>query len=46
MGPFSTVQLEKLIIGLLLFLIVGVAAFNILSTTVMSVKTKEKELLS
>ena len=41
---FQAVQLEKLIIGLLLFLIVGVAAFNILSTTVMSVKTKEKEI--
>ena len=41
---FQAVQLEKLIIGILVFLIIGVAAFNVLCTTIMSVKSKEREI--
>ena len=41
---FQAIQLEKRIISLLLFLIVAVASFNILSTIVMTVKAKEREI--
>ena len=41
---FQAVQLEKLIIGILVFLIIGVAAFNVLCTTIMSVRSKEREI--
>ena len=41
---FQAVQLEKLIIGILVFLIIGVAAFNVLCTTIMSVKSTEREI--
>ena len=40
---FQAIKLERLI-SLMLFLIITVAAFNILSTIVMTVKTKEKEI--
>ena len=39
---FQAIKLEKRLISLMLFLIITVAAFNILSTIVMTVKTKEK----
>ena len=41
---FQAIKLEKRLITLMLFLIITVAAFNILSTLVMTVKTKEKEI--
>ena len=41
---FQAIKLEKRLISLMLFLIITVAAFNILSTLVMTVKTKEKEI--
>ena len=41
---FQAIQLEKRLISLLLFLIITVAAFNILSTLVMTVKSKEREI--
>ena len=41
---FQAIKLEKRLISLMLFLIITVAAFNILSTIVMTVKTKEKEM--
>ena len=41
---FQAIQLEKRLISLLLFLIIAVAAFNILSTLVMTVKSKEREI--
>ena len=41
---FQDIKLEKRLISLMLFLINTVAAFNILSTIVMTVKTKEKEI--
>ena len=41
---FQAFQLEKLIIGILVFLIIGVAAFNVLCTTIMSVRSKEREI--
>ena len=41
---FQAIQLEKKLISLMLFLIITVAAFNILSTLVMTVKTKEREI--
>ena len=41
---FQAIKLEKRLISLMLFLIITVAAFNILSTIVMTVKTKEKEI--
>ena len=44
MGPFFKHSIREIDNRVTTFLIVGVAAFNILSTTVMSVKTKEKEI--
>ena len=41
---FQAIKLEKRLISLMLFLIITVAAFNILSTLVMTVKTKEREI--
>ena len=41
---FEAIQFEKLLIGLMLFLIVGVASILVLSTIVMTVKSKEKEV--
>ena len=41
---FQAIKLEKRLISLMLFLIITVAAFNILSTLVMTVKAKEKEI--
>ena len=41
---FQAIKLEKRLISLMLFLIITVAAFNILSTIVMTVKTKEKDI--
>jgi lipoprotein-releasing system permease protein len=41
---FQAIQLEKTLISLMLFLIITVAAFNILSTLVMTVKSKEREI--
>ena len=41
---FRAVQMEKLITTLLLFLIVIVASFIILSTVIMTVKSKEREV--
>lgn len=41
---FQAIKLEKRLISLMLFLIITVAAFNILSTIVMTVKSKEKEI--
>lgn len=41
---FSAMELEKLILGLILFLIVLVAAFNIVSTLVMVVADKTREI--
>ena len=41
---FRAVQMEKLITSLLLFLIVIVASFIILSTVIMTVKSKEREI--
>ena len=41
---FQAIQLEKKLISLMLFLIITVAAFNILSTLVMTVKSKEREI--
>ena len=41
---FQAIQLEKRIIGLLIFLIVTVACFNILSNLVMTVKSKESDI--
>lgn len=41
---FQAIKLEKRLISLMLFLIITVAAFNILSTIMMTVKTKEKEI--
>ena len=41
---FQAIQLEKRLISLMLFLIITVAAFNILSTLVMTVKAKEREI--
>jgi len=41
---FQAIQLEKRIIGLLIFLIVTVACFNILSNLVMTVKAKEADI--
>ena len=42
--PFSSSSIREIDNRVTTFFIVGVAAFNILSTTVMSVKTKEKEI--
>ena len=41
---FEAIQFEKLLIGLMLFLIVGVASILGLSTIVMTVKSKEREV--
>jgi lipoprotein-releasing system permease protein len=41
---FEAIQFEKLLIGLMLFLIVGVASILVLSTIVMPVKSKEREV--
>ena len=41
---FEAIQFEKLLIGLMLFLIVGVASILVLSTIVMTVKSKEREV--
>ncbi|MEK9649819.1 MAG: lipoprotein-releasing ABC transporter permease subunit [Gammaproteobacteria bacterium] len=41
---FQAIQLEKRIIGLLIFLIVTVACFNILSNLLMTVKNKESDI--
>ena len=41
---FSALQLEKLVMGIILFLIVLVAAFNIVSTLIMVVTDKTKEI--
>ncbi|SVD58746.1 uncharacterized protein METZ01_LOCUS411600, partial [marine metagenome] len=41
---FSALKLEKLAMGLILFLIVVVAAFNIVSTLVMVVVDKTREI--
>ncbi len=41
---FSALQLEKLAMGLILFLIVLVAAFNIISTLIMVVTDKTREI--
>jgi len=41
---FSALKLEKLVMGLILFLIVVVAAFNIVSTLVMVVVDKTREI--
>jgi lipoprotein-releasing system permease protein len=41
---FEAIQFEKLLISLMLFLIVGVASILVLSTIVMTVKSKEREI--
>ena len=41
---FSALQLEKLVMGIILFLIVIVAAFNIVSTLIMVVTDKTREI--
>ena len=41
---FQAIQLEKRLIGIMLFLIVTVASFNILSTLVTTIKSKEREI--
>ena len=41
---FEAIQFEKLLIGLMLFLIIGVASILVLSTIVMTVKSKEREV--
>ena len=41
---FEAIQFEKLLIGLMLFLIVAVASILVLSTIVMTVKSKEREI--
>jgi lipoprotein-releasing system permease protein len=41
---FSALQLEKLAMGIILLLIVVVAAFNIISTLVMVVTDKTREI--
>ena len=41
---FEAIQFEKLLISLMLFLIVGVASILVLSTVVMTVKSKEREI--
>ena len=40
---FEAIQFEKLLIGLMLFLIVAVASILVLSTIVMTVKSKERD---
>ena len=41
---FEAIQFEKLLISLMLFLIVGVASILVLSTVVMTVKSKERAI--
>ena len=41
---FQAIKLEKLLIGLMLFLIVCVAAIMVFSTIIMTVKSKEREI--
>ena len=41
---FEAIKFEKLLIGLMLFLIVAVASILVLSTVVMTVKSKEREV--
>ena len=41
---FASIQLEKRLVGLLLFLIIAVASFNIVSTLVMLVNDKERDI--
>tara|TARA_B100000579_G_scaffold43099_1_gene30069 strand:+ start:5351 stop:6583 length:1233 start_codon:yes stop_codon:yes gene_type:complete len=41
---FEAIKFEKLLIGLMLFLIVAVASILVLSTVVMTVKSKEREI--
>lgn len=41
---FASIQLEKRLVGLLLFLIIAVASFNIVSTLVMLVTDKERDI--
>lgn len=41
---FASIQLEKRLVGLLLFLIIAVAGFNIVSTLVMLVNDKERDI--
>ena len=41
---FEAIKFEKLLISLMLFLIVGVASILVLSTIVMTVKSKEREI--
>ena len=41
---FEAIKFEKLLISLMLFLIVGVASILVLSTVIMTVKSKEREI--
>ena len=41
---FEAIQFEKLLISLMLFLIVTVASILVLSTVIMTVKSKEREI--
>ena len=41
---FEAIQFEKLLISLMLFLIVAVASILVLSTVIMTVKSKEREI--
>ena len=41
---FEAIQFEKLLISLMLFLIVGVASILVLSTIIMTVKSKERQI--
>ena len=41
---FEAIQFEKLLISLMLFLIVGVSSILVLSTIIMTVKSKEREI--
>ncbi len=41
---FKSIQMEKRLVGLLLFLIITVAAFNMLSTLVMTVNDKKSDI--
>ncbi len=41
---FASIRLEKRLVGLLLFLIIAVASFNIVSTLVMLVTDKERDI--
>jgi lipoprotein-releasing system permease protein len=41
---FEAIKFEKILIGLMLFLIIGVASILVLSTIIMTVKSKEREI--